>query len=150
MQLDLTTDVVTLTERLVDIESVSREEQAIADARDSLALNPRARRARADVDALAHDVARLFAISTQVAGMTRAFVDDYEPGIASDAEVAAIADHLHRAAHDLRRDERSSIGEPAALTRPLEVLSAPEHWVLIGSLMVDLRRIHDALAPQDG
>jgi len=32
MQLDLTTDVVTLTERLVDIESVSREEQAIADA----------------------------------------------------------------------------------------------------------------------
>ena len=79
-----------------------------------------------------------------------AFVDDYEPGIASDAEVAAIADHLHRAAHDLRRDERSSMGEPAALTRPLEVLSAPEHWVLIGSLMVDLRRIHDALAPQDG
>jgi len=32
MQLDLTTDVVTLTERLVDIESVSRHEQAIADA----------------------------------------------------------------------------------------------------------------------
>ena len=32
MQLDLTTDVVTLTERLVDIESVSRNEQAIADA----------------------------------------------------------------------------------------------------------------------
>ena len=130
--------------------SVGAAEQAIADARDSLALNPRARRARADVDALAHDVARLFAISTQVAGMTRAFVDDYEPGIASDAEVAAIADHLHRAAHDLRRDERSSMQEPAALTRPLEVLSAPEHWVLIGSLMVDLRRIHDALTPQDG
>ena len=40
--------------------------------------------------------------------------------------------------------------EPAALTRPLEVLSAPEHWVLIGSLMVDLRRIHDALTPPDG
>ena len=32
MQLDLSTDVVTLTERLVDIESVSRNEQAIADA----------------------------------------------------------------------------------------------------------------------
>jgi succinyl-diaminopimelate desuccinylase len=32
MQLDLTADVVTLTERLVDIESVSRNEQAIADA----------------------------------------------------------------------------------------------------------------------
>ena len=32
MDLDLTADVVTLTEQLVDIESVSRNEQAIADA----------------------------------------------------------------------------------------------------------------------
>lgn len=32
MTLDLTTDVVTLTQQLVDIESVSRDEQAIADA----------------------------------------------------------------------------------------------------------------------
>lgn len=36
--------------------------------------------------------------------------------------------------------------EPAALTQPLQV-AAPsrEHWVLIGSLLEDLRRIHDAL-----
>ena len=32
MSLDLTADAVTLTEQLVDIESVSRNEQAIADA----------------------------------------------------------------------------------------------------------------------
>ena len=32
VDLDLTADVVTLTEQLVDIESVSRNEQAIADA----------------------------------------------------------------------------------------------------------------------
>src|SRR4051794_4883783 len=32
VELDLSADVVTLTERLVDIESVSRNEQAIADA----------------------------------------------------------------------------------------------------------------------
>ena len=32
MALDLTADVVTLTEQLVDIESVSHNEQAIADA----------------------------------------------------------------------------------------------------------------------
>ena len=32
MTLDLTADAVTLTEQLVDIESVSRDEQAIADA----------------------------------------------------------------------------------------------------------------------
>lgn len=35
MQLDLTTDVVTLTQQLVDIESVSRDEQEIADAVES-------------------------------------------------------------------------------------------------------------------
>ena len=40
------------------------------------------------------------------------------------------------------RDE----SEPAALTAPLRV-SAPsrDHWVLIGSLLEDLRRIHEAL-----
>ena len=37
--------------------------------------------------------------------------------------------------------------EPPALTRPLEVLAAPPvHWMLVGSLLVDLRRIHDSLA----
>jgi succinyl-diaminopimelate desuccinylase len=39
VDLDLTTDVVTLTERLVDIESVSRNEQVIADAVEA-ALTP--------------------------------------------------------------------------------------------------------------
>ena len=37
--------------------------------------------------------------------------------------------------------------EEPALTRPLEVIAAPPtHWMLIGSLLVDLRRIHDSLA----
>jgi succinyl-diaminopimelate desuccinylase len=39
MQLDLTADVVTLTQQLVDIESVSRDEQAIADVVEA-ALRP--------------------------------------------------------------------------------------------------------------
>ena len=39
MQLDLTADVVTLTQQLVDIESVSKDEQAIADAVEA-ALRP--------------------------------------------------------------------------------------------------------------
>jgi succinyl-diaminopimelate desuccinylase len=39
MQLDLTSDVVTLTQQLVDIESVSKDEQAIADAVEA-ALTP--------------------------------------------------------------------------------------------------------------
>ena len=39
MTLDLTADAVTLTQQLVDIESVSRNEQAIADAVEA-ALTP--------------------------------------------------------------------------------------------------------------
>ena len=39
MHLDLTADAVTLTEQLVNIESVSRNEQAIADAVEA-ALRP--------------------------------------------------------------------------------------------------------------
>ena len=39
MQLDLTADAVTLTEQLVNIESVSHHEQAIADAVEA-ALRP--------------------------------------------------------------------------------------------------------------
>ena len=83
--------------------------------------------------------------------MTRALVDDYDDTIAGDRYATAIAEQLHRAAHDLRLavstgDLDLSAEEPA-LTRPLEVITAPPtHWMLIGSLLVDLRRIHDSLA----
>lgn len=141
--------------------TVADAEAAIAEARDSLALNPRARRLTTEVDALADDVHRLFAIVTQLIGMTRAFVDDYDDTIAGDRQVGAIAEQLHRAAHDIRLERpvgaaevagdasplEASPGEPPALTRPLELRTAPPaHWVLIGSLLVDLRRIHAGVA----
>ncbi|WP_454119490.1 FUSC family protein [Microbacterium lacticum] len=131
--------------------SVTVAETALADARESLALNPRRRRRSDEVTALETDVRRLFAITTQLTGMTRAFVDDYDDTIAVDRQAAAIAEQLHRAAHDLRlaaaTGEVAVADEPPALTRPLEVVTAPPtHWMLIGSLLVDLRRIHDSLA----
>ena len=45
--LDLTADAVTLTEQLVDIESVSRNEQAIADAVEAALRGARPPRASA-------------------------------------------------------------------------------------------------------
>ena len=131
--------------------SVTAAEVAITQADESLALNPRRRRSSEEVEALSTDVRRLFAITTQLTGMTRAFVDDYDDTIAGDCYATAIAEQLHRAAHDLRLavstgDLDLSAEEPA-LTRPLEVITAPPtHWMLIGSLLVDLRRIHDSLA----
>lgn len=140
--------------------SVTEAEAALADARDSLALNPRGRRLAAEVEALATDVQRLLAIVTQLIGMTRAFVDDYDDTVAGDRQVAAIAEQLHRAAHDIRlaaaapggAGAEASLVEPPALTRPLVLDTAPPvHWVLVGSLLVDLRRIHAGIAatPRD-
>ena len=68
---------------------------------------------------------------------------------------AAIAEQLRRAAHDVRRVVRRTHPDPAnpptesmpALTSPLAV-GAPSsgHWIVVGSLLEDLRRIHEALA----
>lgn len=135
---------------------VGAAEDAIVTARGSLTLNPRRRRRDADVAGLEDDVRRLSAIATQVIGMTRAFTDEEHAAItaiAADPHAAAIAEQLHRAAHDLRlgrMNGQESAAEPPALTRPLEIATAPPaHWLLIGSLLVDLRRIHDGLVDTD-
>lgn len=129
---------------------VGAAETAIVDARSSLMLNPRRRRRADEVARLEDEVRRLSAIATQVIGMTRAFTDEEDAAIATDPHAAAIAEQLHRAAHDLRLGlirAHEPAAEPPALTRPLEIAAAPPaHWLLIGSLLVDLRRIHDGLA----
>ncbi|MFG6477023.1 aromatic acid exporter family protein [Microbacterium sp. P06] len=138
-------------------------EAALSDATDSLALNPRGRRHRADLARLESLLEVFTPIMTQVIGMTRAAYDRYDPSIADEPTVRAIADQLRRAAHDVHLTivrHRSSAAarthepdtaasaalEPPALTRPLEV-GAPSagHWILVGSLLVDLHRIHEAL-----
>lgn len=99
---------------------------------------------------------------TQTIGMTRAFYDHYDDGLAEEHAVAGIAEQLQRAAHDVRLLLRRApvTEEPAtstipALTAPLS-LGAPEgeHWILIGSLLEDLRRVHgelqDAAEQHDG
>lgn len=131
---------------------------AIAVGVDSLTLNPRGRLHREQLSATQTLLDRLSAIVTQTIGMTRAFCDHYDPTIAVEPAVRAIAEQLRRAAHDVRLDarradanaqsaSRPAATEPAALTAPLTVLApSADHWVLIGSLLEDLRRIHDALS----
>ena len=84
---------------------------------------------------------------------TRAVYDGYTASIADDPSVRAIAEQLHRAAHDVRLDfaldprtEPEPIAEEPALTRPLQIRTpSTEHWVLVGSLLMDLHRIHESL-----
>ncbi|WP_127794524.1 aromatic acid exporter family protein [Agromyces sp. LHK192] len=131
---------------------------SISAAEESLMLNPRRSAHRGE---LAEDRAlldRIGPIVTQVIGMTRAVVDHYDPSLADEPTVAAIAEQLRRAAHDVRLavhladvDPQPPTSVVPALTSPL-VLSTPKsgNWILIGSLMEDLRRIHEELLDEAG
>lgn len=131
-------------------------ESAIDDASESLTFNPRGRSLRRELTRLQTLVDRFAPIVTQVIGMTRAVYDRYDPTIADEPAVRAIAEQLRRAAHDVRllvpepgdeaRDDTEAPREAPALTRPLQVAApAGEHWVLVGSLLMDLHRIHESL-----
>jgi hypothetical protein len=85
--------------------------------------------------------------------MTRAFHERYDDTLTGEPAIGAIAEQLRRAAHDVRfapdrgaAPPTAGVIEPAALTRPLAVTApASDHWILVGSMMVDLLRIHHAL-----
>jgi uncharacterized membrane protein YccC len=127
---------------------------AIAAGEESLTLNPRRSAHRAELVALRGLLELLGPIVTQVIGMTRAFADHYDDSVHDEPAVRAIAEQLRRVAHDIRLAARVAEPEAAlatdetpALTSAL-VISPPTstHWILIGSLMEDLRRIREELS----
>ncbi|MFS2243213.1 FUSC family protein [Microbacterium sp. OR16] len=128
-------------------------EASLTAATESLSLNPRRGRHRDDVDELQAVFERLSPVVTQVIGMTRAYIDHYDGSLATDPTVRAIAEQLHRAGHDVRLAVREAAQEPDARTAPIPALTTPlvvrppasDHWILVGSLMEDLRRIHGEL-----
>ena len=132
-------------------------EEALDEAQAALALNPRSRQHRDELTSMRESLKTFNPIVTQVLGMTRAFVDQYEDEMASEPAVRGIAEELRRAAHDTRRLLRLTLVETyamfeetdPALTAPLD-LKAPKgmRWILVGSLMEDLRRIRAALGAQ--
>lgn len=134
--------------------------EALDDAEDSLHLNPRARGYRGELAAMRDSLDLLSKVGTQVRGMTRAYIDHYDDGVRAEPIVAGIAEELLRAAHDTRLRLRLALPTPGserlddtatALTAPLDV-SAPDgmRWILIGSLMEDLRRIRHELGARSG
>lgn len=139
---------------------IAHAEAALRDGADSLALNPRARRHRARLADHQALLERFWPIATQLTGMTRAFCDRYDVSLGAEPTMTAIGEQLTRAAHDIRlllantagidAPEAVTVGVAAdgpALTMPLVVLTpSSNHWVLIGSLLVDLERIHAALS----
>ncbi|RUQ97171.1 FUSC family protein [Labedella endophytica] len=126
---------------------------ALAEAEESLALNRRRARVGPVVTETAELLARLSALVHRIVGMTRNIRDEYEPSLIDDPVVAEIASQLERAGHDLRGVVSSGLGtvpeeqmEPPLLTAPVVVPSAnPDQWILIGSLLVDLRRVREEI-----
>ncbi|WP_285631668.1 FUSC family protein [Microbacterium arabinogalactanolyticum] len=130
-------------------------EASLKEAEESLALNPRRGRHRDDLTALRALFERISPVVTQVIGMTRAYIDHYEDSLAQDPAVRAIGDQLRRAGHDMRLAVQTAdvAPEPDAMTSTIPALTTPlvvrppasDHWILVGSLMEDLRRIHGEL-----
>ena len=125
----------------------TRVHALLRQARDSLRLNPRSRRHRRGLAADDALFERLQPIITQIGGMSRAVYDLYEPDLVTDPQVVGMVEEIRRAAHDLELlvhdgGERETPTVPPALTAPYTIRRPhPEHWVLIGSLMEDLRRV---------
>jgi uncharacterized membrane protein YgaE (UPF0421/DUF939 family) len=137
-----------------------KAQTALTAANESLSLNPRQRRHRAFLEHDQELFESLRPLINRTLGMTRAYHDHYDDSLAGEPTIRAIADELHRAAHDLRllaRDPGEAVAEPGTETAGLPVLTAPltvvtpdpRHWVLIGSLVEDLRRIHVEIAGHD-
>lgn len=127
---------------------------SVTTAEESLTLNPR-RAPKAELAEVRRLLTSLSPMTTQVIGMTRAFFDHYDDTLADEPTVHAIAEQLRRAGHDVRLAVQIAevSPEPDALTSVIPALTAPlqvrppasGHWILIGSLMEDLRRIRDEL-----
>jgi uncharacterized membrane protein YccC len=127
-----------------------KADAALTDAAESLTLNPRGGKHRAEIDGMRRVLDLYTPVITQLIGMTRTVYDGYAPDIAEEPNVRAIAEQLRRASHDVELVLHAGIGaaaeEPPALTAPLRISRpSPDHWILIGSLLEDLNRIHRTL-----
>lgn len=138
---DMLAEARALTVRRTEVHALLRT------ARESLRFNPRSRRYR---ESLLEDdqlFQRLQHIVTQVVGMARALSDNYDAELVTDISVIGLAQELRRVAHDLELlipETTSAEHQPEmpALTKPYTIPQPhPTHWVLIGSLMEDLRRL---------
>ncbi|MET4158379.1 FUSC family protein [Agromyces sp. PvR057] len=129
---------------------------AIAAGTESLTLNPRRSAHREELAQLGALLEQLGPIVTQLIGMTRAFADHYDASLHDEPTVKAIAEQLHRVAHDIRLAARVAEPEPEPMTSTVPALTSAlvvrpptsSHWILIGSLLEDLRRIREELGAE--
>lgn len=151
-------DQAWLTEMLLNARLLLAQRYNISQikqkAYETLRLNPRSQRYR---EQLEHDeelLRRIDPIVNQVAGMTRAVYDNYDAELVDDPGVQGMTEEMRKAAHDLRiLLDPAHVTVTDAKTEPIPALTAPytipkpnpEHWILIGSLLEDLRRLRNRI-----
>lgn len=129
-----------------------KAQAAMVAAEESLAFNPRGATRREELERDAALLTLAGPLVTQVIGMTRALRDHDDPSVRREPMMQQIVEELRRAAHDLRlrmreHTEEGAVTGPPALTAPLTIAAPdPTHWVLLGSLLEDLRRVHETIA----
>ncbi|GEK80656.1 FUSC family protein [Agrococcus baldri] len=149
-------------------ERVQGARAAMDDLEDSTRLNPRTKRLRERLERDERLLLTLTVLANRVIGMSRSIADRSEafaPGasIAGEPTVRQIGTESRRIAHEVRTlvdtqalDDGRTRSMPSLdgpmLTRPIEVPRPhPEHWVLIGALLEDVRQARESLeAGADG
>lgn len=137
----------------------AKAQAALTQAEESLTFNPRGAKHKRALRGEQNLFARMTGLVARTLGMTRAVHDHYSDSMRSEPTVKAIARELSRAAHDLRLmapqttdatahvvSEAPIAPQDLALTAPLIITTAhPRYWVLLGSLLEDLRRIREEI-----
>ncbi|WP_144764155.1 aromatic acid exporter family protein [Curtobacterium sp. 9128] len=155
----------------------ARAEAALGSAQESLTMNPRGGRHRTILERDVAVAEHLRVLVTRVTGMTRAIRDTTAPDLRADPMVGRIATEVARIGADVRAlgaqvesttvpsasgavsgagaaaagsdGVGAAVGEPA-LTAPLQVVRPnSRHWILIGALLEDIRRVREELLGED-
>jgi uncharacterized membrane protein YccC len=129
-------------------------------ADESLSINPLRNRHQPGLSEAEALRDRLHHLVTRTLAMTRTLHDRYDVELLAEATISALAEETRRAAHDLRllrltpadaaAEASAPAPEPPALTTPLTVARPdPDHWILIGALLEDLRRIREEITGEE-
>ena len=134
-----------------------KAQAALTSAEESLRFNPRRSAHRPEFDLGNELLDMLQVLVLRVPGMIRAVDDSYDESIHTERTAEGLATEVARAAHDLRlvmqriggpttADDEPASPEVPALTQPFTVVApSPDHWILIGSLLEDLRRVREVI-----
>jgi hypothetical protein len=124
---------------------------------DSTRFNPRTRLLRSRIERDERLLLALTVLVNRVIGMSRSIADRFDASLIADPTVQRIGVEIRRIASEVRAlvdrhalEDGRTTTMPALdvpmLTEPIEVPRPhPEHWVLIGALLEDVRQARESL-----